>query len=90
MYRIRTVPLSCGSDCAERRRTPVIMCAVLHLYRICIVSLYRATCRYDEEAPAVIDGARPPPGWPAHGAIEVAGLTVRYRPELDPVLQDLR
>jgi len=45
--------------------------------------------RYDEEAPAVISEHRPPPGWPAQGAIEARNLVVKYRPELDPVLQNL-
>ncbi|CAI5472069.1 unnamed protein product [Closterium sp. Yama58-4] len=30
-----------------------------------------------------------PPGWPNEGAVRVQGLTVRYRPTLDPVLQDV-
>ncbi len=47
-------------------------------------------CRYDEEAPAVIESRRPPPGWPLKGSIEARDLTVRYRPELDPVLKGLR
>ncbi|CAI5520236.1 unnamed protein product, partial [Closterium sp. Naga37s-1] len=29
------------------------------------------------------------PGWPNEGAVRVEGLTVRYRPTLDPVLQDV-
>ncbi|KAI3434886.1 hypothetical protein D9Q98_002940 [Chlorella vulgaris] len=41
------------------------------------------------EAPAIIEGRRPLPGWPQHGSIEVQQLVVRYRPELDPVLKGL-
>lgn len=43
----------------------------------------------DAEAPAVIEGHRPPPGWPSLGAIGVEGLVVRYRPELPPVIDGL-
>ncbi|CAI7852160.1 unnamed protein product [Closterium sp. NIES-53] len=30
-----------------------------------------------------------PAGWPSKGVVRVEGLTVRYRPTLDPVLQDV-
>lgn len=43
----------------------------------------------EPEAPAVVPGRRPLPGWPARGAIEVEALVVRYRPELDPVLRGI-
>jgi ABC-type multidrug transport system fused ATPase/permease subunit len=39
------------------------------------------------EAPAVVPGHRPPPGWPTAGAVAVEGLVVRYRADLDPVLR---
>jgi ABC-type multidrug transport system fused ATPase/permease subunit len=40
-----------------------------------------------QEAPAEIEGAVPPKGeWPSAGAITVRGLQMRYRPELDLVL----
>lgn len=42
----------------------------------------------DQEAPA-ITGIRPPPQWPAQGAIEVKNLEVRYAADLDPVIKDL-
>ncbi|GAN04018.1 multidrug resistance-associated ABC transporter [Mucor ambiguus] len=42
----------------------------------------------DQEAPA-ITSIRPPPQWPAQGAIEVKDLEVRYAADLDPVLRDL-
>ncbi|GIL72743.1 hypothetical protein Vretimale_4441 [Volvox reticuliferus] len=45
--------------------------------------------RYNEEAPAVIEGSRPPKSWPSEGAISVKDLYVRYRPELEPVLHGL-
>lgn len=34
-------------------------------------------------------GAAPPPGWPASGALEYAGVWASYRPGLPPVLRDL-
>ncbi|CEI91841.1 hypothetical protein RMCBS344292_06118 [Rhizopus microsporus] len=43
----------------------------------------------DQEAPAVIEGHRPPAAWPTTGAIEVKNLVVRYAPELDPVLHGI-
>jgi len=46
-------------------------------------------CKLDTEAPPVIDDSRPPAGWPSAGAIEIKGLEVRYRPELDLVLKGL-
>jgi ATP-binding cassette subfamily C (CFTR/MRP) protein 1 len=46
--------------------------------------------RYDEEAPTEVAGTKPPPGWPHAGAIEARNLTVKYRPELEPVLKGLR
>ncbi|KAL9538569.1 hypothetical protein MBANPS3_010833 [Mucor bainieri] len=42
----------------------------------------------DQEAPA-ITSIRPPPQWPAQGAIDVKDLEVRYAADLDPVLHDL-
>lgn len=42
----------------------------------------------DQEAPA-ITSMRPPPQWPAQGAIEVKDLEVRYAADLDPVIRDL-
>ncbi|GJP67873.1 hypothetical protein CLOP_g24635 [Closterium sp. NIES-67] len=33
--------------------------------------------------------AHVPAGWPSEGAVSVEGVTVRYRPTLDPVLQDV-
>ncbi|KAI9333757.1 hypothetical protein DFJ73DRAFT_799177 [Zopfochytrium polystomum] len=41
------------------------------------------------EAPEVIQGSRPPSGWPTRGAIEIRNLTLRYRPHLSPVLKGL-
>ncbi|KAJ9526631.1 hypothetical protein QJQ45_017605 [Haematococcus lacustris] len=45
--------------------------------------------KYEEEAAAEVLGKQPPAGWPHAGAIEVRDLTVRYRPDLDPVLRSL-
>ncbi|KAJ8449899.1 hypothetical protein Cgig2_029261 [Carnegiea gigantea] len=38
------------------------------------------------EAPPVIEGSRPPPGWPSEGEIKFDDVVLRYRPELPPVL----
>eukprot|EP00899_Mesostigma_viride_P003900 jgi/Mesvir1/13510/Mv26306-RA.1 len=43
----------------------------------------------EPEAPAVIDACRPPPGWPSQGAISFESVSMRYRPDLPPVLQGL-
>lgn len=43
----------------------------------------------DQEAPAIIEGHRPPAAWPTTGSIEVKELEVRYAPELDPVLHGI-
>jgi ABC-type multidrug transport system fused ATPase/permease subunit len=45
--------------------------------------------KIDTEAPAIIEDARPPPGWPREGAISFRGIEMRYRPDLDPVLVDV-
>nr|AIU41637.1 ABC transporter family protein [Hevea brasiliensis] len=41
------------------------------------------------EAPPIIEGNRPPPGWPSSGSIKFEGVVLRYRPELPPVLHGL-
>ncbi|OWM63830.1 ABC transporter C family member 12-like isoform X2 [Punica granatum] len=41
------------------------------------------------EAPAVIEGNRPPPGWPSSGLIKFEDVVLRYRPELPPVLHGI-
>eukprot|EP00897_Mesotaenium_endlicherianum_P008662 jgi/Mesen1/7824/ME000417S07136 len=41
------------------------------------------------EAPAVIEGSRPPPTWPAEGAISFDNVVMRYREDLPAVLQGL-
>ena len=38
------------------------------------------------EAPAFLQGCRPPENWPSQGIVEFRNLTVRYRPDLPPVL----
>lgn len=40
----------------------------------------------EQEAPLVIEGHRPPPGWPAAGKVEFKNVVMRYRPNLPPVL----
>ncbi len=39
------------------------------------------------EAPPIVEGARPPAGWPSKGGVSIRNLTVRYRPELPAVLR---
>lgn len=41
------------------------------------------------EAPDVIEGSRPPPGWPASGLVRFEDVSLRYRPGLPPVLKGL-
>ncbi|KAJ1698124.1 hypothetical protein LUZ63_006636 [Rhynchospora breviuscula] len=41
------------------------------------------------EAPPVIEGNRPPPGWPSAGVIDFKDVWLRYRPELPPVLHGI-
>lgn len=41
------------------------------------------------EAPLVVEGNRPPPGWPSSGSIKFEEVVLRYRPELPPVLHGL-
>ncbi|KAH6791430.1 multidrug resistance-associated protein 13, partial [Perilla frutescens var. frutescens] len=41
------------------------------------------------EAPDVIEGNRPPPGWPASGLVKFEDVSMRYRPGLPPVLRGL-
>jgi hypothetical protein len=41
------------------------------------------------EAPAVIMDNRPPVNWPTNGVIQVQDLYVRYREDLDPVINGL-
>ncbi|XP_022898991.1 ABC transporter C family member 2-like isoform X2 [Olea europaea var. sylvestris] len=41
------------------------------------------------EAPDVIEGSRPPPGWPLSGLIKFEDVFMRYRPGLPPVLRGL-
>ncbi|KAG8385285.1 hypothetical protein BUALT_Bualt03G0026100 [Buddleja alternifolia] len=41
------------------------------------------------EAPDVIEGNRPPPGWPDLGLIKFENVFLRYRPGLPPVLKGL-
>ncbi|XP_072502792.1 ATP-binding cassette sub-family C member 3 isoform X1 [Notamacropus eugenii] len=41
------------------------------------------------EAPWVIEGSRPPPGWPHQGEVEFVNYSVRYREGLELVLKDL-
>ncbi|XP_057569930.1 ATP-binding cassette sub-family C member 3 isoform X1 [Hippopotamus amphibius kiboko] len=43
----------------------------------------------ETEAPWVVEGSRPPAGWPSHGKVEFRNYSVRYRPGLELVLKDL-
>ncbi|KAF9208530.1 hypothetical protein BGZ49_008520 [Haplosporangium sp. Z 27] len=49
-------------------------------------------CEYmalEEEAPAIIEGSRPPASWPHAGQIEVDHLTMRYAPNTPEVIKDI-
>eukprot|EP01087_Luapelamoeba_hula_P012571 TRINITY_DN3508_c0_g1_i1.p1 TRINITY_DN3508_c0_g1~~TRINITY_DN3508_c0_g1_i1.p1 ORF type:complete len:1538 (+),score=302.45 TRINITY_DN3508_c0_g1_i1:61-4674(+) len=43
----------------------------------------------ETEAPPYIESTEPPSTWPAKGAITLANLSLRYRPELDFVLRNV-
>ncbi|XP_068386496.1 ATP-binding cassette sub-family C member 3 isoform X3 [Eschrichtius robustus] len=43
----------------------------------------------ETEAPWVVEGSRPPAGWPLQGEVEFRNYSVRYRPGLELVLKDL-
>ncbi|XP_047399638.1 ATP-binding cassette sub-family C member 3 [Sciurus carolinensis] len=45
--------------------------------------------RTEMEAPWVVEGSRPPEGWPLHGEVEFRNYSVRYRPGLELVLKNL-
>ncbi|KAK3842992.1 MAG: hypothetical protein J3R72DRAFT_442126 [Linnemannia gamsii] len=42
-----------------------------------------------QEPPAVIEGSRPPPGWPNNGEITVEKLVMQYSPDDPPVIRDV-
>ncbi|KAF9379864.1 hypothetical protein CPC16_010561 [Podila verticillata] len=42
-----------------------------------------------QEPAAVIEGSRPPAGWPNNGEIEVENLVMQYSPEDPPVIRDV-
>ncbi|KAJ1883835.1 ATP-binding cassette glutathione S-conjugate transporter ycf1 [Kickxella alabastrina] len=43
----------------------------------------------EREAPAIIENSRPEPSWPQNGVIEFRNYNMRYRSELDLVIEDL-
>ncbi|KAK9718409.1 Transporter of the ATP-binding cassette (ABC) [Basidiobolus ranarum] len=43
----------------------------------------------EQEPPAVIEGERPPQGWPAKGEIMVNNLVMQYSPEQPAVIRDI-
>ncbi|XP_059938247.1 ATP-binding cassette sub-family C member 3 isoform X2 [Mesoplodon densirostris] len=43
----------------------------------------------ETEAPWVVEGSRPPVGWPQQGEVEFRNYSVRYRPGLELVLKNL-
>ncbi|KAM4822942.1 ATP-binding cassette sub-family C member 3 [Urocitellus parryii] len=45
--------------------------------------------RTEMEAPWVVEGSRPPAGWPLKGEVEFRNYSVRYRPGLELVLKNL-
>ena len=42
-----------------------------------------------DQDPWVVEGSRPPAGWPLKGEVEFRNYSVRYRPGLELVLKDL-
>ncbi|RKO90517.1 P-loop containing nucleoside triphosphate hydrolase protein, partial [Blyttiomyces helicus] len=50
------------------------------------VAEYTAT---EQEPPAIIEGSRPPAGWPSKGAIQVKDLVIRYAPDQPAVLKQV-
>ncbi|XP_004859793.1 canalicular multispecific organic anion transporter 2 isoform X4 [Heterocephalus glaber] len=50
------------------------------------VKVYSKT---ETEAPWVVEGSRPPEGWPQRGEVEFRNYSVRYRPGLELVLKNL-
>ncbi|KAF9095081.1 hypothetical protein BGX29_009172 [Mortierella sp. GBA35] len=42
-----------------------------------------------QEPPAIIEGSRPPAGWPYDGTIEIKDLTMQYAPDLKPALEGI-
>ena len=45
--------------------------------------------RLSQEAPAVVPGNRPGADWPSRGEIQLAGVSLRYRPDLPLVLNNI-
>ncbi|XP_047562923.1 ATP-binding cassette sub-family C member 3 isoform X2 [Lutra lutra] len=43
----------------------------------------------ETEAPWLVEGSRPPAGWPSKGEVEFRNYSVRYRPGLELVLKNL-
>ncbi|XP_039332235.1 ATP-binding cassette sub-family C member 3 isoform X1 [Saimiri boliviensis] len=56
---------------------------------IVAVERVKEYCKTETEAPWVVEGSRPPKGWPLRGEVEFRNYSVRYRPGLDLVLRDL-
>ncbi|KAF9942386.1 hypothetical protein BGZ65_001426 [Modicella reniformis] len=42
-----------------------------------------------QEPPAIIEGSRPPPGWPSQGEIKVENLVMQYSPDDPAVIRDI-
>ncbi|KAJ5176909.1 ABC transporter 7 [Penicillium canariense] len=53
------------------------------------VERVREYLEVDQEAAPIIAESRPASGWPSQGAVEFAGYTTRYRPDLEPVLKEV-
>ncbi|CAM9846341.1 unnamed protein product, partial [Heterosigma akashiwo] len=70
------------------------MLFAIRLYSQLQVSLYsmdraKEYCQIEQEAPVVVEGNRPPEGWPGAGALEVKDLVLRYPGTERPVLRGL-
>lgn len=51
------------------------------------VERFQEFVNIEQEAPAVIEGSRPPKSWPDKGKIRVRDLVVHYSPDLPAVLR---
>ncbi|XP_032473157.1 canalicular multispecific organic anion transporter 2 isoform X5 [Phocoena sinus] len=56
---------------------------------IVAVERVKGYSKTETEAPWVVEGSRPPAGWPLQGEVEFRNYSVRYRPGLELVLKDL-
>ncbi|KAI6238156.1 Mrp-4 [Aphelenchoides fujianensis] len=82
-----------GLDSASRRITFVLNFAVRQISKLetNIVSVERVNeyAEVESEAAWVVEGKRPPAGWPQKGAVEFRNYSTRYRSGLDLVVRGI-